>query len=266
MQWYILNLPRRVDRRVLSVANALRIEVPVNNIHFWEAKDNVHFEDPEEIVEAIIDDGFREFEGQHPNRKHAGVNCHLWNVCRFLREFREHNNREALRMFCHDGIIFAAAGISFTPTYPWLYDIARDLQSLSKKRGTTFKFLQIGHIDIGQGKTPLIRPDSIIVDGIMSYDNFARIYSPDGADVVLTRILSNPGHYMNAGPNGVLKNDWREFISEKKNWHPDGAFSTVLPIVRDMPNTWLGSDTVDIPIYREGFSEILKKDENIQAL
>jgi len=266
MDWHILNLARRMDRRVLSVANALRIGVPVEKIHFWQAKDNIGFETPAAIVEAIVEDGFSEFAGKKPNAKYPGVICHLWNVCRFLREFRETEDKDQLKMFCHDGIIFAAAGISFTPTYQWLKDIAEELQLLCLERETTFKFLQIGHIDIGQGKTPLIRPDSIIAAGMMSYDNFARIYTPIGADIVLNRILSDPERFMHAGPNGVIKNDWSRFINPEKNWHPEGSFSTTIPIVRDMPNAWLGSDTVDIPMYRDGFDEKFHKDKAIQNL
>lgn len=262
--WYILNLPRRKDRRVLSVANAIRLDVPIERIHFWEAQDNADYTDADAILEAIVADGFTEFEEHIPNYLNLGINCHIWNVCRFLRELAE--TPDTVRMLCHDGIIFATAGLTFCPDYYWYSEIIDTLQLLCAAEGTSFKFLQIGHVDFARGTTPPIAEGSLILNGVNSYDNFARIYSTQGAQIVLERILENPTKYMEGGPNNILKENYFDFTAEDKYWQPPGAFSTALTFVRDMPNTWLGSDTVDIPIYREGFADIFEKNKEIQAL
>ena len=262
--WYILNLPRRKDRRVLSIANAVRLNVPMECVHFWQAQDNAGYRDADAILQAIIDDGFTEFEGHTPNSVNLGINCHIWNVCRFLRELAETEN--TVRMLCHDGIIFATAGLTFCPDYYWYCEVVEHLQLYSAADETSFKFLQIGHVDFARGTTPPIAEGSLICKGVNSYDNFARIYSTEGAQLTLQRILENPSLYMQCGPNQVLKTDYYNFSGEDKYWQPEGAFSTALTFVRDMPNTWLGSDTVDIPIYRDGFAKIFEKDKEIQEL
>lgn len=262
-KWVILNLPRRKDRRVLSVANALRLGVPVSHIELWEAKDNADYEDADAILEAIVADGFTEFKGCRPNPIHTGKNCHVWNVCRFLRWL---STRSKPSMFCHDGIIFAIANMSFCPDWQWFCDVTGYLYRRCKERRTKFKFLQLGHVDFSQGAIPPVCPGSMILDGIISYDNFARIYSPAGAKLVLDRILSDPERYMAAGPNAVLFENDARFSEPDKYWQPPGAFSVGVTIVRDMPNTWLGSDTIDIPMYRQKFGEHFEKDTKLQNL
>lgn len=262
--WYILNLPRRKDRRVLSIANAIRLDVPVERIHFHPAQDNEAYADADAILQAIIEDGFTAFAGHTPNYKNLGINCHIWNVCRFLRELADTKN--TVRMLCHDGIIFTTAGLTFCPDYHWYWRVTDRLQRLSQERDTTFKFLQIGHVDFARGTVPPIEPGSLIVDGINSYDNFARIYSTHGAQIVLQRILENPTKYMEGGPNNILKENYFDFTAKDKYWQPPGAFSTALTFVRDMPNTWLGSDTVNIPIIRDKFADLFEKDQNLQQL
>lgn len=239
--WYILNLPRRKDRRVLSIANAVRLNVPMESVHFWQAQDNADYPDADAILQAIIDDGFTEFEGHTSNSVNLGINC-------------------------HDGIIFATAGLTFCPDYYWYCEVVEHLQLYSAAEGESFKFLQIGHVDFARGTTPPIAEGSLICKGVNSYDNFARIYSTEGAQLTLQRILENPSLYMQCGPNQVLKTDYYNFLGQDKYWQPEGAFSTALTFVRDMPNTWLGSDTVDIPIYRDGFAKIFEKDKEIQEL
>ena len=168
-------------------------------------------------------------------------------------------------MFCHDGIIFATAGMTFFTNYNWFCETVAYLDDLSIKRGTTFKFLQIGHVDFSQGRKKLVAPGSIIVDGIVSCDNFARIYSRAGASIVLERILEAEDNYRTVGPNGVLQIKSLNFAGDRY-WEPEGAYSTAITLVRDMPNQWLGSDTVDIPMLRDGFGEMLNKDSEVQDL
>ena len=238
--WTILNLKNRLDRRLISVMQARMLQVPIEDIEIWEAKDAkaLGITNRDELVDAIADDGFPEFrEHKHLfGNKHLGQTCHLWNVCRYLRRTIETGET---RMFIHDGVCLNNSVRNFMPIYSWMNEVVRILKEVSKNEGTPFRVFLSGHRQprYVQPYDP-ISPGSFIMKGILSSDNFARIYSPEGAEFVLERFLSHPVNHTNAilGP--------REHEDDTFFQTP-GFYSTLVPLFTDCPSDWLGANTRD---------------------
>ena len=249
-RWNILHLNKRVERETLSLSNAERLGVPREIINFWEARDADAFKDAQDITDAIVADGFPEFAEGVGNTEKLGRNCQLWNVCRFLRDLA---NRNAIEMLIHDGmaITYTGSNYEFYPDFQWFCDAAAECVAVAKSRGTTFKLLTVGHVEMMQ-PVELIHPTSMISHGILSNSNSIRIYSSDGAACVLERILQNTDYYRKASADHVFfsQNDG-EFL-----WNLPGAFSLIMPVGLDMPSELLGSDSVDWPRYQGIYKEI----------
>ncbi len=238
--WTILNLRSRLDRRLIAVMQAHIMQVPVDKIEIWEAKDAVELgiSDLPTLLDAIADDGFPEFRdsGKRFNPIHLGLTCHLWNICRFLRNLIERNET---RMFIHDGVYLANCSRNFMPTFGWLNQVVRTLHGVSERDGVPFRVLLSGHRQprFAQPYKP-INPGSFIMRGILSSDNFARIYSSEGAEFVLKRFLSEPSTHSNAilGPK---RGETDAFFMTP------GFYSSMLPFFTDAPSAWLGANTRD---------------------
>ena len=252
--WTILNVKRRVDRRLIAVMQAHMMSIPMENIHIWEAKDAValNIKELPTLLDTIADDGFpqiRDIDRFKPDVALGRV-CQLWNICRFLRHLIETNQTQ---MFIHDGVVLKRNNC-FIPTYRWWGQIVTQLNIHSKAKGHEFLFLLNGHKrpHFQQNITP-IAPDSEILHGISAFDNFARVYSPAGAKFVLERILTRPIK----DANRILypKSDEKDFLSTP------GTYSMRNTMFTDLPNEWLGSNRVDhLVSYRDRYARLFPPD------
>ena len=239
--WTILNVKSRLDRRILAVGLANTLKVPVHETKIWEAKDarEMGITNRDDLLDAIEADGFPEFKmiTDAISHEHLGKTCHIWNVCRFLRHLISTGET---RMFIHDGVIFNNAIFNFTPTYAWFNEITGRLKKISEKNNVPFRVLMSGHRTPRHVPTETrpVTAGSFIVHGMLSSDNFSRIYSPEGAEYMLDRFRSNPVNSANAflAP--------REHETEAFFMTP-GFFSTKFPLFTDAPSDWLGANTRD---------------------
>ena len=235
--WTILNLRKRIDRRLIAIAQARMLHVPVSETHIWEAKDAVEMgiTNPLDLLDAIAEDGFPEL---HDVTRYEtgtlGKICHLWNICRFLRDLIKKNETQ---MFIHDGVLLTPE-VDFYPKYQWWKNMVTYLDKLSKAHGYKFLCLMTGHIQphLTHPAKPVV-VGSLVSHGIHVFDNFARIYTPAGAEFILNRILNtrvdqaNHVLYPQKGEDDFL--------------NTPGIFSVMPLLFKDTPNNWLGSNTVD---------------------
>lgn len=251
-KWTILNLPKRVDRRYISVTQATLLGVPVEKIEIWEAMDAVDFGNTADtLMESIVADGFPELEslrGSYSNNYNLGVLCQLWNVCRFLRHLTETQTTE---MFIHDGV-YMNHGLGFTPFFGWFNTVVRDLKYISTHQlKTDFLFLTCGiRSQYYLPEINLIRPGSFISHGILSHDNFARVYSPEGAAFILNRVMDTPVNHVNLILQ-LMEDEETDFLQTP------GTFSTVKSLFADIPQDWLGSNSNDSFVSYQGEYERL---------
>ena len=226
--WTILNVKSRLDRRILAVGLAEAVQVPPQHIDIWEAKDAAEMEitERDDLLEAIAADGFPEFIANRTifPKQHLGTICHLWNVCRYLRHIIECRQT---RMFIHDGVQLNNSVRNFLPTYGWMNEIIRTLKEICVRKKTPFRVFLSGHRQPRyiQEYAPIC-PGSFIMHGILSSDNFSRVYSPEGAEFVLERFLANPMHHTNS----VLAPHDGEGDAF---FMTPGFFSTKVPLFRD---------------------------------
>ena len=228
-KWTILNLPCREDRRYISVSGALRMEVPAEKIRFWHGYDIADFESFQGAQEAIEADmpELLNIQENIPIAEHSKF-LMLWNVARYLRDLASKDHIEA---FVHDGLMLAK---HFCPSFAWFEDVVGEITDYDPN----FKMLTVCPHNGWYGKLKRIdpiTPSSFISRGILSWDNFARIYSSAGAQVVLDRIKNQRSVVRS---NSVLVPRYED----SENWE-EGFYSTILPLGSDYPNAWLGSNS-----------------------
>ena len=231
-RWVILNLPKRADRRDIAVSTALRLGVPPPLIDFWHGHDFADFQSFEAMKSAMVADGMGailDVPRTIPEFLHGKV-AMMWNVARYLRALSKRNTIEAL---IHDGVLF---GKPLSPSFQWMQDVVAEIVAYDPD----FKMLTFG---LNNGwlsklkKIDTITPSSVITRGILSWDNYARIYSSKGAHAVLERIFSSNWA---VEPNSVLV----PRPTDKDNTWEEGFYSTILPLGSDFPSSWLGSDSM----------------------
>lgn len=251
--WTILNVRRRLDRRIAAVAQARMLHIPPAETHIWEAKDHVemNIKDVPTLLDAIADDGFPDLHDEtRYDPKHLGRICQLWNICRFLRHLIEINETH---MFIHDGVLLTREN-NFIPMYQWWKDIVHYLEKAGNLNGYKFLFLTNGHptSQYPLSSKPIV-VGSIISHGIRNFNNFARIYSPAGAEFVLQRILKTRIDY--ADHILMPQKGEEDFLDTK------GTFSVTDLFFKDAPNEWLGSNTVDhLVSYSDEYARLFPPD------
>lgn len=236
-KWTILNLPCREDRRFISIAGALRMGVPEEKIRFWHGYDISDFTDFKHAQEAVREDMPELLNIQEDTqRDEHGKFLMLWNVARYLRDLASQNRIEA---FVHDGLMLKTSKLDtpkdFCPSFAWFEDVVGEIVNYDPN----FKMLTICPHNGWYGKLKKIdpiTPSSFISRGILSWDNFARIYSSAGAQVVLDRIKTQT---WSARSNSVLVPRYED----SEDWE-EGFYSTILPLGSDYPNAWLGSNSM----------------------
>lgn len=238
-KWTILNLPRREDRRFISVAGAIRMNVPEEKIRFWHGYDVDDFGDWEHAKEVVgrdipeltsnIDDAIIDAE--------PGKFLMLWNVARYLRDLSRKYDR--IEAFVHDGLMLKTQKSdepkAFCPSFEWLEDVVSELVEYDPD----FKMLTICPHNGWYSKMKEINPitpGSFISHGILSWDNFARVYSNKGASIVLDRIKTQN---FSVRSNSVIAPRY----GEPNDWE-HGFYSSIVSLGSDYPNTWLGSNSM----------------------
>lgn len=251
-RWNILHLPKRTDRKALSLANAERLEVPKGIVQFWYGKDDKDFRDVEAILDAIVADGFlwfskmtRPYEEINPGRL-----CQTWNVCRFLRKLSAES--DAIEVLIHDGILlkgFPNFILNFYPDFLWFCDV---IAKCCKQRAT-FKMLTIGDIYLENELKPL-EPGSLILKGLACAWNSVRIYSSKGAEFVLQEIEKQV-------KRNIYQVDDIFMSDDKKTCRSFPGFYTLMLdcIVYDMPREYLGSDSMGWKSYTGAYKEIFSQ-------
>ena len=228
-KWTILNLPCREDRRYISISGALRLNVPLEKIRFWHGYDIADFESFQHVKDTVKADipELLNIKEDIPKSEQAKF-LMLWNVARYLRDLSKGYRIEA---FVHDGLLLAE---KLCPSFAWFEDVIAEITDYDPN----FKMLTFCLHNGWYGKLKAfdpITPSSFISRGILSWDNFGRIYSSAGAAVVLNRIKTQR---WTVRSNSVLvprKDD-------PKDWE-DGFYSTWLPLGTDYPSAWLGSNS-----------------------
>ena len=256
--WTILNVRRRVDRRLVGVAQAHFLNIPLKQIHIWEAKDaeSLGIDDADILLDAIAEDGFPEFRDSKRFKKRRtalGRICQLWNVCRFLRHLININETH---MLIHDGVKLKRNNW-FIPSYSWWTEIITHLNAHARSKDAEFLALLNGHrrahYTLEKNLIP-IEIGSEILQGISAFDNHARVYSPAGAKLILERILTRPI----SDANHILGIDSKhdtEFLSTP------GFYSMRDTLFTDCPPSWLGSNRVDhLVSYRDEYERLFPPD------
>ena len=259
-KWVILNLPIREDRRFISVASALRHGVPIEKIGFWHGYDISDFENFENVLTAARKDmpdltqhwdRVKDPSKVHPKEHNKFLM--LWNVARYLRNLAARQG--AIEAFAHDGLRLTR---EFRPSFQWFEDVISEITDYDPN----FKLLTFGlhHSWYSQlRKIDPITPSSFISRGILSWDNFGRVYSSCGAQWTLDRIKTQGSWSVRC--NSVLVRRG----GEKDDWD-EGCYSTILPLGADYPSTWLGSNSFpSIYPMRDEFARIFSVEESDQA-
>lgn len=231
-KWTILNLPCREDRRFIATAAALRLEVPIEKIGFWHGYAIEDFENFEHARESALADmpELKEVHSQKPisEAEHSKF-LMLWNVARYLRDL---SGREGdIEAFVHDGLML---GKPFRPAFQWFEDTISEITN----HDPNFKLLTFGLHNSWYPqlkKIDPITPSSFITRGILSWDNFGRIYSSRGAKWALDRIFTQT---WNVRSNSILV----KRIGEGDDWDAN-CYSTIQPLGADYPGAWLGSNS-----------------------
>ena len=244
-RWNILHLPRRTDKQTVSLAAAVRFGVPLTRVRFWLGYDASQFENsPEAIRDAAVADGFPEFARSIGNVDNPGYNCMIWNICRFLRDLA---SRNATEMLIHDGIVLKDLEVDFYPDFQWLCEIVTDLHDYCRQAGYPFLVLGIGHQDNSRMPVRLLRPGSFIAHGAMTNANSIRVYSSQGASVVLDRILRHPSQFRDTYPIANRIWEWAHGDTQPfgHHWAPNGLFTGISrQLAVDLPSHIFGSDTM----------------------
>ena len=83
---YIMNIPRAVKRRYVSMGALLAHNVPLENLHIYKAIDDRDFENSNELLQAAINDGFPQFANYLNTEQAIARFGQMWNYCRFWRD------------------------------------------------------------------------------------------------------------------------------------------------------------------------------------
>lgn len=236
-KWVILNLPVRADRRFISVASALRHGVPIEKIRFWHGYEIDDFGNFEKAIEAakenmpdLIEHWDKLLDKKKIHPKEHSKFMMLWNVARYLRNLSVRPGD--IEMFAHDGLRLTR---EFRPSFEWFEDVISEIMDYDPN----FKLLTFGLHNSWYSqlkKIDPITPSSFISRGILSWDNFGRVYSSRGAQWTLDRIKTQGSWSVRC--NSVLVRRG----SEKDGWD-EGCYSTILPLGADYPSAWLGSNS-----------------------
>ena len=232
-RWNILHLKKRHDRAPTAYSNAERLGVPREKVRFWYGKDADDFTSTDAMLDAIVADGFPFSGSLESIINKPGKVCQLWNVWRFLRDLADRNSIE---MLIHDGILIRHVynhAFGFYPDFQWFCDVVERCV----KRRDPFKLLTIGDI-VSDFEINPIEPGSLILEGIGCIFNSVRIYSSQGAQVMLERIKKRMQEA------AVYSVDMLHNESNGEIWDEPGMYTLLMQsIVIDMPSDYFGSDS-----------------------
>ena len=87
-KWTILNQSRDNGALHAAVQSALWANVPQDKLGVWRAKDPKDFTEIGTVINAAVQDGFKEFLYQSPYLQHASIDdlVRVWDLCRYFRD------------------------------------------------------------------------------------------------------------------------------------------------------------------------------------
>lgn len=181
----ILNLEKRVDR-LYSVFGALwAADVPKGKVKRWPAISGDNFQDRDALIQAATDDGFPEFSYLVVNRPddelyfELNIKSQAWNYCQMLRYLVE--TQQTGVILYDDRFIKDWINLQCT------YDVLRGDEAPNPVI-LQLDYYFSGHFNQGirrrrHGHVPYIQ------QGPTTASENAMVYSPDGAEWFLARIL-----------------------------------------------------------------------------
>lgn len=192
----ILNLEKRVDRLYAIYGALWAAGVPKGKIKRWPAISGDNFQDRDALIQAATDDGFPEFSHLILDRPHEkpylelNIKSQAWNYCQMLRYLVE---TQQTGVILYDDR-FIKDWINLQGTYHVLkQDEAQDPV-----------ILQLDYYFSGHFNQKIKRHQHqhlpYIQQGPTTASENAMVYSPDGAEWLLARILEpeNEGRNMEA--------------------------------------------------------------------
>ena len=244
-KWNILHLEKRKDRAPFAFGNAERLGVPREKVGFWYAKDADVYSGTDAMIDAIVADGFPEFEGVRSGQKWPpGKTCQVWNVCRFLRDLAD---RDSIEMLIHDGVMVWKIVNEKTYFYPD-FQFFCDMVGICQSEPDPFKMLVVGTLIPFMELQPL-RADSFILRGVHATVNSIRVYSSLGAQSVLKRTLSEV-EKGNCHAD-LIFNDSTFPLSNIAVYSEPGMYTLMMQkLAADMDPQYFGSDSMGWESYR----------------
>lgn len=181
----ILNLEKRLDR-LYAVYGALQAaETPMEKVKRWSAISGDNFEDTDALVRAAMDDGFPEFRHivvNHPNDKlyfELNIKSQAWNYCQMLRYLVE---TQQTGVILYDDRFIK----------DWL-NLQSAYSVLKRHEAENPVILQLDYYYSGHFNQRIRRRRHKHVNyfqqGPTTASENAMVYSPDGAEWFLERIL-----------------------------------------------------------------------------
>ena len=181
MLWYILNLPKRKIRRGIAIASALRSDVPLFNLRIWNAHDDKNYGNMSDLVQAVVSDGFPEFEilaREEYAYMQPPLLCQTWNYCRFFRHLQSVDENAII---VHDDVYLRTYNY-YTYTYENLHTLVEDVRQYCVSRDIVLGMLLLGNRSPKSIKDNVeVIPDIQVACGIHSYQDEAIFITPAGA-------------------------------------------------------------------------------------
>lgn len=181
----ILNLEKRLDRLYAIYGALCAAGTPKEKIKRWPAISGDNFEDRDALIQAATDDGFPEFSSLVVNRPNdelyfeLNIKSQAWNYCQMLRYLVE---TQQTGVILYDDR-FIKDWINFQGTY----------NTLKRHEAQNPVILQIEYYFSGHFNQKIKRRRhrhvSYIQQGPTTASENAMVYSPDGAEWFLARIL-----------------------------------------------------------------------------
>lgn len=181
----ILNLEKRVDRLYAVYGALWAAGVGKEKIKRWPAISGDNFQDRDALIQAATDDGFPEFSHLVVERPHEkpyhelNIKSQAWNYCQMLRYLVE---TQQTGVILYDDR-FIKDWINFQGTY----------NTLKRHEAQNPVILQLDYYFTGHFNQKIKRCRhqglTYIQQGPTTTSENAMVYSPDGAEWFLARIL-----------------------------------------------------------------------------
>ena len=242
----ILSLKRRSDRRNVAISSMMWNGFNVAHIRFIDAMDAADYTTADDLIRDAVGDGFPEFEALYGfESDETGMGfapiAYAWSLCRYFRELSK-SKKDENEFFTQDdmhGIAhshFIANNKLIRETYN-----APIITNHCARKKVSFKCLLLSTQSEGLPSVQRSVFEEVVV-GTTRLNLKAGYFSPEGADVVLKRLL----HQISLGNQRTPK-AFLSTLEDVSGWEPEGVFSMTEPLFVEYPIEFLGSDVQGIP-------------------